>query len=207
MATTIEQKPFNLLYKYDPQKTFVDKLYDYVTVQGRYIVVTVMFIVILAFIYRFPLDKKLNDEINASKDNLELLDIYVNGNETGFQEVIERTDAANKYMSLYSIDPVTDSNGQIRFYDAFKRINEIKNEFGEEIILVDYTYQTNDQLAATINLTGYTTKFTSAEAFREKVRLEKNLFTEVLINNLGANKEGIPQFALQVKLKNNKSNG
>lgn len=205
---SVKQKPFNLLYKYEPQKTSIDKLYEYVTVQGRFIVVGVMIVVIAAFIYRFPLDKHLNDEINRSKQNIDLLRIYVNDYEKKFNDIQARIQGAQRFEKLYSVSAnSTDETGQIRFYEVLKRINEIKADFGDDIIVVDYTYSTDNQLMNTVNITGYTAKFSRAEDFRERLRLERTLVSDVLINNLGANKEGIPQFGLILKIKSKQTNG
>jgi hypothetical protein len=208
MTGTIKQKPFNLLYKYEPQKSAIDKLYEYVTIQGRFIVVGVMFVVILAFIYRFPLDKKLNDEINRSNQNSDLIKIYVDGTEQKFKDIQTRTDSTKRFLDLYSLSSIsTDETGQIRFYEVFKRINEIKTEFGDDIIVIDYSYITDNELNGTVNLTGYTAKFSRAEEFRERLRLERNIIDEVLINNLGSNKEGVPQFGLIIKIRDKSANG
>ncbi len=204
-SNNFKQRPFNLLYKYDTQKTGIDRLYDFVTVQGRIIVVSVMLLIILAFIYRFPLDKRLNDEVNDSKQNIELLKIFVDNNEKNFNDIVTRISKTKNYTELYSSNSSNiDEVGRVRFAEVFKKINAIESEFGENITLVSHNLNTDESLKSKIQIKGFTTQFSIAEEFREKLRLEKGLIDDVLISNLGSSKEGIPQFSLSIKIKEKK---
>lgn len=204
MAKNKNQKPFNLLYKFEAQKTGIDKLYDFVTVQGRYIVVSVMFLIILAFVYRFPLDKKLNDEINRSKINLSELDYYSGKYENSYREVISRTASAKNFIDIYpeELDPTNVVPGQIKLSDILKRIREIREKsFNDDIIIIDYSYSAAPDTDGSIKLTGSSSTFTKAEEFRQALRLEKNIVSDVFINNLGSTKDGAPKFGLDIKTK------
>jgi hypothetical protein len=205
MAKEKKQKPFNLLYKFDAQKTGIDKLYDFVTVEGRYIVVSVMFVIILAFIYRFPLDKKLNDEINRSAENIAQLEYFSkSGMERQFRDIEERTESAKKYMAIYpeELTSATENESQIKIADLIKRIREIhENTFKNDLIIVDYSYSSAPDQVGTLKITGSSTTFSKAEEFRQQIRLEKTLVNDVLINNLGSTKDGVPKFGLDIKVK------
>lgn len=205
MATNKNTKPFNLLYKIDAQKTGIDKLYDFVTIQGRYIVVCVMFFIILAFLYRFPLDKKLNDEINRANDAIAELDYYSsNENERVYRTVMSRIESVEKFMEIYPsvINAGTELNGQIKFADLIKRIREIhEEEFKNDIIIAEYSYQSSPQSEGSLRITGSSTTFAKAEEFRQKLRNEKLYIYDVFINNLGSTKDGVPKFGLEIKLK------
>jgi hypothetical protein len=204
MANKKNSKPFNLLYKFDAQKTGIDKLYDFVTVEGRYIVVCVMFVIVLAFIYRFPLDKKLNDEINRATENITELDFYAGAYEKNYRDIIDRTQAAKNFVELYpeTFDITTQTSGQIRFADLLKKVNEIVSIYNNDVILVDYSYSGSPSGESILKVTGSCTTFAKADEFREKIKAEKMMVSEVIINQLSATKDGTPKFSLDIKIKN-----
>jgi hypothetical protein len=203
--SNIKQRPFNLLYRFEPQKSNIDVVYDFVTVQGRYIVVCVMFIIILAFIYRFPLDKKLNDEINRSNKNIRELQAYAPYQQE-FKNVLTRTEGTKNYLKIYPSDFSAEKSGlgQPAFHSLYNKINATKllPDFEKDIKIESYAYSAAPDGAIILTIRGKTTTFPKAEQFREKLRQEKGLFNDILITNLGSAKgDETPQFELNIKVR------
>lgn len=203
MDSKIHKSSFNLLNRFQNQRGPVDKLYDFVIVEGRYVVVGVMFLIILAFIYRFPLDRALNDEVNRSKTNLNQLQYYSEGEEKEFRNIIQRTNSAKNYTLLYPDDFNANgkNEGQVQFADVLKRLREITAEFNGNIILIDYTYSADPAKGITLKITGSSSTFAKAEEFRDKIRAEKQLVVDVLMQTLSSAKDTAPKFSLDLKIK------
>lgn len=201
MANQKFQKPFNLLYKFEPQKSSIDKIYDFVTVQGRLIVIGVMFIIIVGFVYRFPLDKALNDEINRSKDNLEQVKYYSKDTEKQFRDTFSRTQAAAKFLKLYNEDLASAGKKQIIFATFLKRISEIKNSFGDDILIETYSYSANPVSHSSLKIAGISSTSSKAQDFKDKILAEQNYVSQASYTNLDLQKETLPRFSLDITLK------
>ncbi len=200
---TQTQKPFNLLYKFEPQKSSIDKLYDFVTKEGRYIVVMVMFVIIVAFIYRFPLDRKLNDEINRSTRNLREIKFYSESGEKTFKDILQRTQGVKNFLDIYpdTLDIHSKTPGQIKSNEILRKVKEISDSYKNDIVITDYLYTADPIKGSSLHLTGATSTFTKVEEFRDKIRTNSELVNEVYVTNLGSTKSGTPKFALDIKIK------
>jgi hypothetical protein len=193
------QKPFNLLYPFEPQKTKIDKVYDWVMGTGRIIVVLFMLMVIGSFIYRFPLDKELNDQIERSKSNLGQLQYYFDTNESDFRSIVKRISEADKFIKIY--DP-TQETSQIVFSEALATIRASNDKFKDDISITSYNYTADSGKSIDIVISGTASSSAKADAFREELSTKDKGFYQVLINNYGTAVSLKPQFTINIKVKN-----
>lgn len=200
-----ETQPFNLLYRFEPQKAPIDKIYDFVVFQGRIIVMSVMLVVILAFAYRFPLDRKLNDQINLSNDNLKRLNTYSKDEqEKNYNDTYNRTVAVEKFLTIYKnvqAEVDKDTKDQVKLSDFLKIVRQINEaSFKDSIVISDYNYVADPMTTDTLTLTGYTSAFPTAENFRGELVNQSQYVQTTKMQNLGGTKEGTIQFSLEVTL-------
>lgn len=204
MAKKSTQQPFNLLYRFEPRKSSIDRVYEFVVLQGRIIVMAVMVVIILAFAYRFPLDKKLNDQINLSNENMKKYDYFIkNNSEKKFNETIYRTKLASNFLNIYNRETKDKSlKPQINIGEFMKIINQInEKDFKDDIIVISESYSVNGDSDTIMTINGFASSFPKAEAFRGKI-VEQDKFVELTkMQNLGGTKQGNIQFSLQVIIK------
>jgi hypothetical protein len=202
MAKKKKQKPFNLLYKFDPQKTGIDKVYDWVMGPGRIVVLMVMLVVILSFVYRFPLDRKLNDQINTSNEYIRQLDAF-KSQEPEFKKIIDEVESAKKFINIYpeNLDINSKDSGQVIYAATMKKILEVDELFKDDIILINYSYIADPVKGANIKLIGAAKTPAKAEDFRQKLLAEKKYISDILYGDLGSTKETGYNFGLDIKIR------
>ncbi|MFW5719483.1 MAG: hypothetical protein ACOCXT_00450 [Candidatus Dojkabacteria bacterium] len=209
MAKNKTEKPFNLLYKFEPQKSGIDKLYDFVMMQGRMIVVFVMLIIIVAFVFRFPLDRQLNNEIKRAEKNVQRLEYYEGEIENGFRDTLARTESARKYLDTYPREeeaPVVglaedEKTGQIEVYRILEKALEIKEEFDEDIVLYEYSYESDPALEgqSMLTISGLASTNQIAEKFRDTIREEKKLVRAITMSSRSADEGFAINLVITVK--------
>lgn len=205
MAKKKNQKPFNLLYRSQLQKDSIDQMYEFVTGPGRIIVVLVMFSIIVAFLYRFPLDAKLNNEVNKALDISKELDRFSGDLEQQFAEVEGKTEAAKKYISLYKDtslpkDEISSSGEYYKISEFLPILISTIDSFGDDIVVASYSYNPNGQAGGEISFSGFVSSFSQVDDLKEDIIALDKYVLDAINSSISADAESVPQFNMQVIL-------
>jgi len=194
-----QKKPFNLLYKIDAQLTFVDKLYEIVVGPARIVVVGVMIVIIGAFLYRFPLDSALNDQVKESRSNGVILNRVLNNQEKLFRDTIKRTIEVKTYQAMYkdSTNPTVGSSYKLSY--ALEELENVKATFADDIVVSDYSLST-DNTATVVKVNGGATTFAKIDEFLRAIRALE-FVADASSTSQTAQRGQIPKFSIDIKLK------
>ncbi len=196
---------FNLLYKVDAQKTFVDKLYDFVIGPGRLIVVGVMLVIIAVFSYRFFLDSTLRDERKKMDSLKRQVENFVIPNEKKLQGSLTRTENYAKYSLMYrdggSTEDPTSVEGKLHYLSTnYDQIMSLKNaKFVDSITVSEYSVSySNDR--TTVKITGATSTFIIVDQFVTELK-KLDTVEDAASTTIGASKQDKPRYQIDIKLK------
>ena len=92
MNSKLPYKTFDLYNSYNAELPFVERLYKWITSVGRYIVIGVEMVVLVAFIARFFLDQSLNDITEKINNNNTTL-VASKPDETYVKNIISKIEA------------------------------------------------------------------------------------------------------------------
>lgn len=195
MSPKKKNDPFNLLYKVEIQKTFIDKLYDFTVGPGRAIVIFVMLIIIVVFAFRFPIDAKLNDLIKESKGIMTTL-----GNirdEAEFTDDIQRIKALKTYTTLYKSD-VNSIEGQYPSSTVTTDVVRVSQQFGNKIVILNYNFLTSNS-STTMQISGASEAPEVPAVFAAELR--KLSYVSDLNTSTSSEKGSYTTFSITLKLK------
>lgn len=203
------KKPFNLLVRSSLQQDSIDKVYGFVMGPGRIIVVLVMFAIIIAFVYRFPLDYRLNDQKESAKKTAKQLNqVYPPEQQAYFIRVDQTTSSVKKYMESYKeLNPTPNADGSVAlgtgsFYKIHKLIPEIKgivDGFYPDILISSYNYTPLGEEGGSLSLSGLTSKFGTVDLLKAKLA-ELDYVSDVIAGSISAEEGEAPTFSIEVRL-------
>lgn len=203
MSQSKTQKPFNMLLRFEAQKTTIDKVYDFVIFQGRIIVIFVMLLIIVAFAIRFPLDYQLNDEKNKGLQNVRSAQSLLEGNEKKAREEILRVEVAKKYQAIYDkeLNIASAKPGQIRIEQLISIINKYVSVESNGVTITGYSYQGDPLGGSMLNIEGGVIDVSKTEILRTVILSEKELVTDVGLPALNRTQGNNPKFSMEVKIR------
>lgn len=193
------EKPFNLLYKSDAQLTFIDKLYEIVVGPVRLVVVGVMLLIIGAFVYRFPLDSALNDQVKESQKNGSTLNRVLNNQEKLFRDTIKRTSEVRTYQQMFKDSGFSNVNSTYKLSYVLDELEKIKLKFAGDIIISDYNLIT-DNNGTFVTINGGATTFAKVDEFLRALRL-LDMVKDASTASQTSERGQIPKFSINIKLK------
>lgn len=209
MADPRKKRPFNLLYRSDLQKEQIDKMYEFVVGPGRIIVVLVMFSIVIAFIFRFPLDKQLNDVIDESQRYVDNLELIGDEKEDQFRVVEEKTEDTKKFVNIYKDQGITefgedagpDMPAQYKVYDIYNEVDGVLESFYDDIVVAQVEIYLDPISGGRIEFSGYTEKFELTDELKDQLLALDTYIDDVLSKSIAATQETQPQFSLEIRLK------
>jgi Tfp pilus assembly protein PilN len=193
------KKPFNLLYKIEAQKSFVDRLYEFVIGPARLIVVFVMFLILATFAYRLVLDTNKSDQKKQAEINLRKLQNTLDGQESEFRELAERTLAAKKYTKVYKDVSATEATGYYPMAATLDRLMTVSAKYPSDIIITDYNF-TNLESPTKIKVSGQATTFSKVDDFVKDLRLVDIVADASSVNQTSQRGQN-PKFVVDIILK------
>lgn len=203
------EKPFNLLNKFEPQKTSIDKIYEFVVIQGRFIVVIVMLIIIVFFIYRFPLDAKLNNYVNEAKDlslRIKSFEGQDLATEKLYRDLILRIRSLEMYTSLYSDDPSIDTTNtekvQIMLSEFMILLDQVLLNYDNSIKLTHYSFEGDPEKGSILQINGYAKDSETVQQFREELDEIDKFVADTKTNDITEDKDEFTQFSLTINFLN-----
>jgi hypothetical protein len=194
-------RSFNLLYKVEAQKTFIDKLYDFLVGPTRLILSIVMILIIGVFAYRFFLDAQLRDAKKLNDEYVQDLNLFVIPNEQTYRDIMLRTEIYSKYIERYNTDTQNPVSGKLHSTgDLYLQINNIKAaKYPTSITIAQFNYSTNSNTPV-IQISGAASTFITVDQFANDIKSLPEVL-DASSTNLGSTREDLPRYQIDIKLK------
>ena len=199
---------FNLLYKVEAQKTFVDKLYDFLIGPARLIIVGVLIVIIGVFGYRFFLDTTLRTEKKKTDEFQRQIDAIVVPNEAEVRSRLARIDSYSIYQGMFRTPPTAGAlndpqdKGKLHYLaEAIKLVYSIKDSKYSSTVSIAQLSVINDPADTTIKIVGTSSTFAVVEQYVTDLK-SASIIQSASSINIGASRNQLPQYQIDIKLVN-----
>lgn len=197
---------FNLLYKVEAQKTFVDKLYDFLVGPARLIIVSVMIVIIGVFGYRFFLDTTLRNEKKTNELYKNQIESIVVPNESRERAYLSMTSSYKIYQDMFKSSSdigaqnLPEEKGRLHIIsEAIDVIYKTKNSKFADTVAISELSISNDPSETVIKLNGSASTFLKVEEFVAEIK-SATIVSDASSINLGATRNQNPQYQIDIKL-------
>lgn len=207
-----QDKTFNLLSKVNVQKTFVDKLYDFLVGPARLIIVGVMVVIIGVFSFRFVLDSQLRDLRKETEIYQRQVKNIVEPNEAEYRQVLKSTLLYANYLEMYRKSDGTGGTqtinstaigqeGKVYFHSAIlKEIYDIRDtKYATTIFITDINFD-NEPDNSSIRVNGTSQRFISVDEYVTDIK-KLGYVKDADATNIGSSKDETPKFQIDILLK------